>query len=119
MTDPASQWTAAPGGPAFYAYSTNYLIDVQAGIIIDVDASPAHRTKEVNATKKMIERVEGRFDITPNPLIGDTAYGTAAMLGWMVDAYTYVNQTVIVCAWGSSLICQPPVHPCCGERMMN
>src|SRR5881275_13985 len=24
-TDPAARWTAAPGGPAFYAYSTNYL----------------------------------------------------------------------------------------------
>lgn len=85
LTDPASQWTAAPGGPAFYAYSTNYLIDVQAGIIMDVEASPAHRTAEVNATKKMIDRVEERFEITPKHLIGDTAYGTAAMLGWMVD----------------------------------
>ena len=85
LTDPASQWTAAPGGPAFYAYSTNYLIDVQAGIIMDVEASPAHRTAEVNATKKMIDRVEDRFEITPTHLIGDTAYGTAAMLGWMVD----------------------------------
>jgi len=24
LTDPQSRWTAAPGGPAFYAYSTNY-----------------------------------------------------------------------------------------------
>src|SRR5258705_13322675 len=43
-TDPAARWTAAPGGPAFYAYSTNYLIDVQAGIIVDVEATPALRT---------------------------------------------------------------------------
>lgn len=85
LTDPASQWTAAPGGPAFYAYSTNYLIDVQAGIIMDVEASPAHRTAEVDATKRMIDRVEDRFQITPTHLIGDTAYGTAAMLGWMVN----------------------------------
>jgi len=28
LTDPAARWTAAPGGPAFYAYSTNYLIDL-------------------------------------------------------------------------------------------
>src|SRR5471032_709244 len=27
LTDPQARWTAAPGGPAFYAYSTNYLID--------------------------------------------------------------------------------------------
>src|SRR4051794_15701993 len=43
-TDPAARWTAAPGGPAFYAYSTNYLVDVQAGIIVDVEATPAFRT---------------------------------------------------------------------------
>ncbi len=47
-TDSAAQWTAAPGGPAFYAYSTNYLIDLSAGIIMDVEATPAHRTPEVN-----------------------------------------------------------------------
>lgn len=26
-SDPASQWTGARGGPAYFAYSTNYLID--------------------------------------------------------------------------------------------
>lgn len=30
LTDPQARWTAAPGGPAFYAYSTNYLIDYRA-----------------------------------------------------------------------------------------
>lgn len=85
LTDPAAQWTAAPGGPAFYAYSTNYLIDVKAGVIVDVEATPAHRTDEVNATRTMVDRVEQRFDIKPERLIGDTAYGSAEMLGWMVD----------------------------------
>lgn len=28
----------APGGVAFYAYSTSYLVDVCAGIIVDVEA---------------------------------------------------------------------------------
>ncbi len=32
--DPASQWTAARKGPAFFAYSDNYLIDTDHGIII-------------------------------------------------------------------------------------
>ncbi len=84
-TDPAARWTAAPGGPAFYAYSTNYLVDVQAGIIVDVEATPALRTDEVNSTRTMIERVEGRFDLKPEHLIGDMAYGTAPMLGWLVE----------------------------------
>ncbi len=31
LTDPQARWTAASGGPAFYAYSTNYLIHAAAG----------------------------------------------------------------------------------------
>lgn len=85
LTDPAARWTAAPGGPAFFAYSTNYLIDVDVGIIVDVEPTPALRTDEVNATKTMIDRVEERFEMKPERLIGDTAYGSAEILGWMVD----------------------------------
>jgi len=33
----------------------------------------------------MVQRVEDRFDIKPNRLVGDTAYGTAPMLNWMVN----------------------------------
>ena len=85
LTDPAARYTAAPGGPAFYAYSTNYLVDVEAGIIVDVEATPALRTSEVNATRTMIDRVEERFDLKPTRLIGDMAYGAAELLGWMVN----------------------------------
>jgi transposase len=85
LTDPAARWTAAPGGPAFYAYSTNYLVDVHAGVIVDVEATPAYRIEETEATKTMLERVEDRFGIKPKHLIGDTAYGTAALLSWIVD----------------------------------
>lgn len=85
LTDPAARWTAAPGGPAFYAYSTNYLIDLAAGIIVDVEATPAHRTEEVDSTRTMINRVEQRFQLKPRRLVGDTAYGTAPMLAWMVE----------------------------------
>ena len=84
-SDPQARWTAAPGGPAFYAYSTNYLIDTNAGIVVDVEATPAHRTLEVQSTKIMIERVEDRFAMKTKKLIGDTAYGTAEFLGWMVN----------------------------------
>ena len=85
LTDPAARWTAAPGGPAFYAYSTNYLIDLDAGIIVDVEATPAHRTDEVDSTRTMIERVEKRFALKPKRLVGDTAYGAAPMLNWIVN----------------------------------
>jgi transposase len=85
LTDPGARWTAAPGCPAFFAYSTNYLVDIHAGVIVDVEATAAHRTEENDATKKMIDRVEERFDLKPQRLIGDTAYGTAAMLNWLVN----------------------------------
>jgi transposase len=84
-SDPAASYTAAPGGPAFYAYSTNYLIDTDHGIIMDVEPSTANRAQEAESTKTMIERVEDRFGIKPQRLIGDTAYGTAAMLNWIVE----------------------------------
>ena len=85
VTDPAAEWTCAPGGPAFFAYSTNYLVDVRAGVIVDVEATSAHRTQEVDATRIMIDRVERRFAIKPTRLIGDMAYGAAELLGWMVN----------------------------------
>jgi transposase len=85
LTDPAARWTAAPGCPAFFAYSTNYLVDVHYGVIVDVEATGAHRIEENDATKTMIDRVEDRFELKPKRLIGDTAYGTGPMLGWLVD----------------------------------
>lgn len=84
LSDPQSRWTAATGGIAFFAYSTNYLIDTSHGVILDVEATPANRTEEVASTKVMVDRVEARFDLTPQRLIGDTAYGSAQLLGWMV-----------------------------------
>jgi transposase len=84
LSDPASRLTAAVGKPAFFGWCTNYLIDIKHAVIMDVAATPALRTAEVNATKAMIDRVEDRFGMKPKRLIGDTAYGTAEMLAWMV-----------------------------------
>jgi len=84
-SDPAAQWTGAMRGPAFFAYSDNYLIDVKSGIIMDVEASRAIRQAEVRAARTMIERTEQRFDIKPERLAGDTAYGSGANLDWLVN----------------------------------
>jgi hypothetical protein len=84
-SDPAAQWTGAHKGPAFFAYSDNYLIDVQFGVIVDVEASRAIRQAEVGAAKTMIERTEERFGLKPERLVGDTAYGAAPMLNWLVE----------------------------------
>jgi transposase len=85
LTDPAASWTAAAGELPFFAYSTNYLVDLKSGIIVDVEASAVSKTAETEATQAMIERVEEIFDLKPERLVGDTNYGTATILGWLVD----------------------------------
>jgi transposase len=85
--DPAARWTGAHGGQAFFAYSTNYLIDTDNAIIVDVEATTAIRQAEVLAAKRMIERAMGRFDLYPARLLGDSAYGSAEMLGWLVHEH--------------------------------
>ncbi|EDZ45765.1 IS5 family transposase N-terminal domain [Rhodobacterales bacterium Y4I] len=84
-SDPASQWTAAHKGRAFFAYSDNYLIDTDHAVIVDVEATRSIRQAEVGATRTMLERVKDRFDLHPERLIADTAYGSGPMLGWLVD----------------------------------
>jgi transposase len=84
-SDPAAQWTGAMRGPAFFAYSDNYLIDVKYGVIMDVEATRAIRQAEVGAAKTMIERTEERFGLKPERLAADTAYGSAPNLHWLVN----------------------------------
>lgn len=38
----------------------------------------------MDSTKVMVDRVEDRFGMKPGRLVGDTAYGVAPMLEWMV-----------------------------------
>ena len=86
-SDPASQWTAARHGPAFFAYSNNYLIDTDHGIIVDVEASRSIRTAETGAARTMIDRAMDRFGLYPELLIADTAYGSGPVLGWLVEEH--------------------------------
>ena len=85
-TDPNARWSAAHNRMASFAYSTNYLIDTEHAIILDVEATPSYRPAEVESTKIMIDRVESNYSITPQRFMGDMAYGSAPMLGWLVDA---------------------------------
>src|SRR5882757_3085990 len=62
-SDPAAQWTGAHKGHAFFAYADNYLIDLKAAIIVDVEATRAIRQAEVGAARTMIERTEERLGL--------------------------------------------------------
>ena len=85
--DPAAHWTGAHKGHAFFAYATNYLIDLDHAIIVDVEATRAIRQAEVGAARTMIERTEERFGLYPERLAADSAYGSAEMLGWLVHEH--------------------------------
>src|SRR5205823_6089117 len=83
-SDPAAQWTGALKGHAFFAYAANYLIDLDHGIIVDVEASRAIRQAEVGAARTMIDRIQDQFGLYPERVAADSAYGSAEMLGWLV-----------------------------------
>ena len=84
-TDPAARYTAAANSAAVYAYSDNYLVDLKHAVIMDVEATTAIRQAEVGAAKTMIDRTAERFDVHPSRLVADAGYGSAEMLGWLVD----------------------------------
>jgi hypothetical protein len=86
-SDSAARWTGAHGGQAFFGYSINYLIDVENAVIVDVEATSAIRQAEVLAAKRMIECSMQRFNLYPTKLMGDSAYGSAEMLGWLVHEH--------------------------------
>src|SRR5258708_8729106 len=52
--------------------------------MMDGEGSRGIRQAEVGAAKTMIERTEERFDIKPERLAADTAYGSGANLNWLV-----------------------------------
>jgi transposase len=84
-TDPAARYTAAANSAAVYAYSDNYLIDLKHAVIVDVEATTAIRQAEVGAAKTMLDRTSEQFDLAPSRLAADASYGSAEMLGWLVD----------------------------------
>lgn len=84
-SDPAARYTGANGDRPFFAYSTNYLVDLDNAVIVDVDATAPIRQAESGIVKDMIVRTSERFGLHPDLLVADTAYGSAPMLGWLVE----------------------------------
>jgi len=85
LTDPQAALVARKGVAPFFAYDANYLIDNKAGVIVDAEGTRANRSDEIAVTETMVERVEHRFDLKPDRLAGDTVYGTARLLKWLME----------------------------------
>ncbi len=85
LTDPQATWVTRPGIDPFFAYDVNYLIDNKTGIIIDAEGTRANRAVEIAIARTMVDRVRRRFNLRPQRLAGDTAYGAVRLLKWLVD----------------------------------
>lgn len=83
--DPAARWSAADRGKAHFLYATNYLVDLDNAVIVDVEATAPIRQAENKAARDMIARAIDRFGLYPERLVADTGYGSAETLGWLVE----------------------------------
>lgn len=83
-TDPAAAWNTKEGRGKF-GYFSNYLVDTDHAVIVDVEATPARIAQEIIATKAMLARVEERHGLRPERLAADKAYGTGPFLGWLSE----------------------------------
>ena len=75
--DPAARFTGARKAYSIFAYSTNYLVDLENAIILDVEATAPIRQAAVGAALEMVDRVEELFGLYPERFVGDGAYGNA------------------------------------------
>lgn len=87
-SDPARQRTAARKGPAIFSYSN--LIDTDHSVIIDVEATRSIRQAKVWAAQTMLDRTEERFNVKPDWLVADTAYGSAENLAWLTKKRGFI-----------------------------
>ena len=85
LTDPQAAWVARKGVDPFFAYDANYLIDNRFGTIVDAEGTRANRRDEIAIAEAMVARVERRFCLKPERLVGDTVYGAARLLKWLWD----------------------------------
>jgi transposase len=98
LTDPQAAWVARPGVDPFFAYDANYLIDNKVGIIVDAEGTRANRAAEIAVAETMVDRVKHRFDLRPQRLAGDSAYGAVKLLKALADR----NITPHVPVWDKS-----------------
>jgi hypothetical protein len=71
----------APDQPAKVAHRQRVSLDSRSRSAV----LSLRYEQEIAITQTMVERVERRFDLRPEQLAGDTVYGVARLLKWLVD----------------------------------
>lgn len=86
LTDPGATWaTKRQKVRPVFVYDVNYLIDNKLGVIVDAEGTRANRMEENRVCVSMVERVIRRFDLKPQRLAADTAYGSGKTLKALMD----------------------------------
>ena len=87
-TDPQAAWSLKDG-PGRFSYETNYLVDTDHGIIVDVEATPARLSARRSSRPRpcCIAPPTGTIT-TPHRLAADKAYGTGPFLAWLFKRET-------------------------------
>lgn len=107
--DPAARWAAAHSGLAFFAYTTNDLIDLKHAVIMDVEATTAVRQAEVGAARTMIGRTQDRFSIWPEKLVANATYARPrTWRGWYTSA---VSSRISWCSTNPGAVTAPSAAP--------
>ncbi|WP_264479720.1 transposase [Roseobacter weihaiensis] len=71
-------------GPGRFSYETNYLVDTDHGIIMDVEVTPARLSQEIISAKVILERSARRHNFRPDRIAADGSYGTGSFLAWLL-----------------------------------
>lgn len=71
--------------PSYFAHSTNYLIDTDITVIMDVEATRPIPQADVRAVRTVIDTVQEKHDFMPERLTADTACRSSPMLDWLVE----------------------------------
>ncbi len=61
------------------------MVELDIAVIVDAEPSVLIRTAGAFAARRMIDRITDRCAVTPDKLVGNTGYGSAEMLGWLVE----------------------------------
>ena len=83
-TDPKAGWSLKDG-PGRFSSETNYLVDTDHGIIVDVEATPARNSQEIVAAKILMDRSADRYGFQPDVLAADGSYATGRFLAWLLQ----------------------------------
>jgi len=70
ITADANRFKRGRGDHSFFGYSTNYLVDLENAVIVDVEATAPIRQAEVGAALNMLDRVEEIYGLYSESFVG-------------------------------------------------